>query len=83
MAFICSAFAFAPVLLESAFGYPRQEAIPIGIEAGAGLFERCSNTVSMLGRVQARIEAARRMPLIHLDRKAGTLADRADADIGG
>ena len=69
------------ILVKGALGYFGQQGLPVGIEPIAGLFERCPDTIAMLARMQARLEAARPLQLIDIDGDANAFADRAHVHV--
>src|SRR4051794_28723038 len=72
-----------PAVLEKVlFGAGRQVVLPSLAESLARSLERCCGTDADLARlVRLRIEAERPTPLVDIVRNAGTLSDRADANV--
>ncbi|MGA7072745.1 hypothetical protein [Bradyrhizobium sp.] len=67
--------------LKRAFRDLGQEGFPICLEADTCSLEAGRRAVAVLARMQARIEAARPLPLVSIERNAGAFAHRADVHV--
>jgi hypothetical protein len=76
-----AAFAVVTVFLECAIWDIRLKPFPIGLEADPRILEGSRYPITMLSWVQTRVEAARPMPLIAIDRNTGAFADRAHVHV--
>lgn len=73
--------AIPAAVLKGVVGEFRQQAMPVGLKAGACLDEALRRPLAMPARLKSGIEAARPAPLIGADGNASPFTDRADTHV--